>query len=277
MPKLSCYNALVRRRILLLAALVLFTVLPALSAQAASVPGLGCKSYLIYDYTGQQIVAIDNPDNRQPIASLTKLMTAILACENLRFDGRYLLNEEEKKAFKTDSLRADKILELMLVASNNLACKTVARIVAGDEASFAQMMTARARDFGMNNTRYVNASGLPGEGQYSTMEDMLRLTLNALQYPRIRQTMTTHDCVKCGGQDFQPTLGALYARHPGLIGGKTGYTKAAGRCLILLYNSNGRDYIVITFGSSGVKASFKDAETLLKYHGLYDGPVGEWK
>ncbi|MCC7477915.1 D-alanyl-D-alanine carboxypeptidase [bacterium] len=261
----------------LLRYLLLALLLLALPAFAQAAPGASCRSYLIYDYTGQQVVAVENPDNRQPVASLSKLMTAILACENLRFDGRYLLNDEEQKAFKTDSLRADKILELMLVASNNLACKTVARIVAGDESSFAQMMSARARDFGMNNTRYVNASGLPGEGQYSTMEDMLRLTLVALQYPRIRETMTCHDCIKCGGQDFKPTLGELYARHPGLIGGKTGYTKAAGRCLVLLYNSHGRDYIVITFGSSGVKASFKDAETLLKYHGLYDGPVGEWK
>lgn len=277
MISLSCYNRpmrpLFRAAVALLAAGWL--LLAAASAQAA--PDVSCKSYLIYDYSNKQVVALSNPDRSQPVASLTKLMTAVLACENLRFDGRYILSADEQKIFKTDTMRADKMLELMLIPSNNEACKMVARIIAGDEPSFVKMMNARARDFGMNDTRYANASGLPGDGQQSTMEDILRLTLTALQYPRIRQTMTCHDCVKCGGQDFKPTLGDLYARHPGLIGGKTGYTKAAGRCLVLLYNSGGRDYIIISFGSSGVKASFKDAETLLKYHGLYSGDIAEWK
>jgi D-alanyl-D-alanine carboxypeptidase (penicillin-binding protein 5/6) len=258
-------------------AVALCAALLGAAARAQAAPEVSCKAYLLYDLGTRQVVALKNPEQIQPVASLTKMMTAVLACENLRFDGRYVLTPEEQKTFKTESMRADKMLELALVASNNAICKTMSRIIAGDETKFAKLMNARARDFGMNNTRYVNASGLPGDGQYSTMEDMLRLTLVALQYPLIRQTMQQRVCVDCGGHQFKPTLGDLYNRHPQLLGGKTGYTKAAGRCLILLYTCGGHDYVLITLGSSGVKASFRDAEILLKCHGLYSGAGAEWK
>jgi serine-type D-Ala-D-Ala carboxypeptidase (penicillin-binding protein 5/6) len=244
-------------------------------ARAAPV-GVTCKSYLVYDLTADQLVAVSNAENRQPVASLTKLMTAILCCEKLRFDGRYILTPEERKTFGVDTMRADKLLEMMLVASNNAACKVVARIAAGDEQSFAALMNQRARELGLAETRFANASGLPGGEQYSSMRDVLSLLRSALRYPPIEQAM--HEgCVECGSGRYEATLEALYKRHPGLWGGKTGYTKAAGRCLALLYRSGGRDYALVSFGSKGVKDSFRDTELILADAGLYSGDVGEWK
>jgi len=256
-------------------ALLLVLLAPAVPAQAAPA-GISCRSFLLYDLTADQTVAISNADNRQPIASLTKLMTSILACEQLRFDGRYILTASEKQKFGVETMRGDKMLEMMLVSSNNATCTMVARIIAGDETRFAQLMNQRARELGLENTRFANASGLPGEGQYSTMFDLLKLTIIAMQYPRILASMHG-GCVECGGQKYEATLEALYKRHPGLWGGKTGYTKAAGRCLILLYNSGGHDYCMISLGSKGVKDSFRDAEIILRTYGLYDGEVAAWK
>jgi D-alanyl-D-alanine carboxypeptidase len=91
----------------------------------------------------------------------------------------------------------------------------------------------------------------------------------------------TEPAVELNGRVYKGTLDDLYARHCDpqsgrLVGGKTGYTKAAGRCLCLLYESAGRQYLVVSLGSKGVKASFRDAELLLSYHGLYHGDVAAW-
>jgi len=150
-----------------------------------------------------------------------------------------------------------------------------ARIISGDEQSFAAEMNARAAQLGMHNTRFANASGLPGGEQYSTLSDLLILARVAQTYPRIREAMHQHT-VELNQQHYPSTLQDLYKRHPGLLGGKTGYTRAAGRCLVLRYSCRGREYFLITMGSKGVNEGFRDAELILKFYGLYDGEVGEW-
>jgi D-alanyl-D-alanine carboxypeptidase len=260
---------------ILLVALLLGS--PVLAAPPSYPPaGITCRAYLVYDLTTEETIGVHNPQARQPVASLTKLMTAILAVENMRFDGRYRLTPTEAKTFETETMRADKMLEMMLVCSNNGMCKVVSRIVADDEPNFVQQMNRRARELGLTDTQFATSSGLPGGTQYSTMWDLLKLTQIAMSYPQIRATMH-NPAVELNGKSYKGTLADLYKRHPGLAGGKTGYTKAAGRCLSLWYQSRGHDYIVITFGSKSGKSSFRDAELILKHYGLYDGPVGEWK
>jgi len=262
-------------------AAVLFATTGSTPARADDEPnGVTCAAYLIYDVQADKLVAIHNADRQQPIASLSKLMTAILAAEHLRFDGRYRLTPQEQKLFGVDSMRADKMLELALVASNNEVCKVIARLVAGGEPQFVQMMNQRCDELGLRGTRFVNCNGLPGAGQYSTLFDVLRLGRAALAYPRLAETMTEPQ-VELNGKIYKGTLDDLYARHCDplsgrLVGGKTGYTKAAGRCLCLLYESGGRQYMMVSLGSAGVKASFRDAELLLSYHGLYHGSVAAW-
>ena len=259
--------------------LLALAVLLLATAPAAADPGpegLTLRSYLVYDVTAERVIAEYNPDQVQPVASLTKLMTAVLACERLRFDGRYILTAAEQETFHVETMRAQKMLEMMLVPSNNAVCRVVARIVAGSEGAFADLMTARARELGMASTRYANASGLPGGEQHSTMDDLLIITRYALTFPRIRSAIHL-DHVELDGECYDGTLKQLYDRHKGLLGGKTGYTRAAGRCLVLLYTSHGRDYIVITLGSDGVNDGFRDVEKVLKYYQLYDGEVGQWE
>jgi len=262
----------------LVSGLVLLVALlvPAITAANPGPDDLTLRAYLIYDVSGERVVGEYNPDQVQPVASLTKLMTALLACEHLRFDGRYILTANEQETFNVETMRGQKMLELMLVPSNNAVCRIVARITAGGEEGFARLMNARARELGMKSTRFANASGLPGGEQYSCMDDLLILTRFALAYPRIRSAIHL-DRVELGGKSYNGTLKKLYDRHDGLLGGKTGYTRAAGRCLVLLYSARGRDYIVITLGSDGVNDGFRDAEIVLKHHQLYSGEVGAWE
>jgi len=251
-------------------------------------PGATCRACLVYDTGGGRAIATYHACDRQQVASLTKLMTAVLAHERLRFDGRYVLNAEERATFGTDTLRATQMLELMLVPSNNAVCHVVARIVAGSESAFVEMMNLRAQELGLRDTHFVNATGLPAGGQYSTAEDILTLARAALSHPGIAQAMSLSE-VELGGKRYEGTLKPLRKVHPGLIGGKTGYTRAAGRCLVLHYRASPADtalaqpasdppeYLVVILGSRGVPESFRDAELILRHCGLYDGPIHEWK
>jgi D-alanyl-D-alanine carboxypeptidase len=243
--------------------------------------GVSCKAYMVYDLDAAAPVALYNLERQQPIASLSKLMTAILAEENLRFDGHYLLTAEEQKTFGVEYMRADKMLEMAMIPSNNAVCKLIARLVSGSEAEFARLMNSRAAALGLKDTRFVNASGLPQDGQYSTLYDVALLGRYAMSYPRTSAAMCKSH-VDLNGVSYKGTLHDLYVRHNSsstgrLLGGKTGYTKAAGRCLCLLYEQGGRRYLVVTLSSSGSKASFRDVEVLLSTCGIYRGAVGEWK
>jgi D-alanyl-D-alanine carboxypeptidase (penicillin-binding protein 5/6) len=163
-------------------------------------------------------------------------------------------------------------------------CRVVSRIARGntgtftpaDEEWFVNEMNQRAAQMGLKHTRFATSSGLPGGQQYSTVWDVMTMLRVALANPRVRAQMSAHNA-ELGGKTYKGTLYDLYMRHPGLQGGKTGYTKAAGRCLALVYKYGGREYALVTLGSSGVRASFRDAELILKHYGIYDGPVGEWK
>lgn len=242
---------------------------------------LSCRAYVLYDCTSNSIVRESNPRRSQPIASLTKLMTAILVAEQLRFDGRYILLEPERKALKTKTIRAQQLLELMLVPSSNSACRVAARIVAGNEPRFTKLMNQRAQELGLQDTYFANSTGLPAEGQRSTPADVLSLFLYTLRYPAICAALGLHKA-EVNGHGYEGTLLPLYQRHPGLLGGKTGYTKAAGRCLVLYYRvtergSAQRDYILVILGSKGVKQGFADAELLLHQFGLSKLGAASWQ
>jgi D-alanyl-D-alanine carboxypeptidase len=261
-----------------------------IAARAASEmpPGATCRAYVVYDIGGGRAIAAYHARDRQPVASLTKLMTAVLAHEHLRFDGRYILNASERATFGTETMRATEMLELMLAPSNNAVCQVVARIVAGSESAFVELMNQRAQELGLRDTHFVNATGLPADGQYSTAEDILTLARVALSHPGIARAMSISE-VEVGGKRYEGTLKPLRKVHPGLIGGKTGYTRAAGRCLVLHYRaspadtalarsaSDPREYLVVILGSRGVPESFRDAELILRHCGLYHGPIHEWK
>ncbi len=110
---------------------------------------------------------------------------------------------------------------------------------------------------------------------------MLALFGNTLRYPAIVTAMSK-ERAELNGTAFDGTLLPLYKRHPGLLAGKTGYTKAAGRCLVLYYRTwpsadQARDYILVLFGCKGVNDSFRDAEILLRDCCLYSGEVGAWR
>ena len=159
---------------------LIFMLVPAFaSAQPVSLPTaplLAAKSYLLYDYTSNQILVNQNGDTRMEPASLTKLMTAYLAFDAIKhgtLSPEQLLtvpaaalrnkSDESRMLLRAgQSVKVDDLLRGLIVQSGNDAAITLAVNIAGSEAGFVDMMNQEAKRLGMNNTHFTNPVGLPG-------------------------------------------------------------------------------------------------------------------
>jgi D-alanyl-D-alanine carboxypeptidase len=217
--------------------------------------------------TGKTLYA-DNPDAKRYPASLTKMMTLYLLFEALHA-GRTSLNatitvsahaaaQEPSKldvpAGGTISVR-DAILSLVTRSANDMAV-AIAEHLAGSERTFAALMTKKARDLGMSNTTFRNASGLPDSGQVTTARDLATLG-RALRdhYPEYYSFFSTTTFVWDGERiaNHNPLLGEV----DGVDGIKTGYTLASGYNLVTSVKRDGREVVAVVLG--GDTAAWRDA------------------
>ena len=155
----------------------------------------------------------------------------------------------------------------LLVKSGNDAARALARDVAGSQVKFRSLMNARAKKMGMIDSYFYNAHGLTEGGQYSTARDIAILMRKAISIPELRSYMLTR------GYYFQPpgrgkqwltNTNKLLPKLSYCMGGKTGYTRAAGRCLVTYGERKGRSVIVVCLGSTSAKI-WGDAGSLLKW------------
>jgi len=268
--------------------------------KAELVPWSTAKSFIIYHIDSDRIVAALNPDYVGPIASLTKLMTCLLADELLDYDRQYRLTQDEAKLLKlappkkqnnatnqtkgSEFLQAtppmpeytpppemnlNQLIDLALIPSNNTVCKVLARLVDSDEVKFADRMTQRAAELGLKQTLYCNSTGLPSKSQqYSTARDQLILSLEIMNRPKLLETTAKLNVFH--QEQYDSTLIYLKKRYP-IYGLKTGWTNAAGRCLILLLDhpKYGK-FIIVQMKSASIAQSFVDAEVILSRFGLIE-------
>lgn len=219
------------------------------------------------------VVRERNADERIYPASMTKIMTALLALEhNPDLQKTVTITEEmvelprQYNAVQAGYLAGENVpvIDLVygaLLPSGAECCLALAQDVAGDEQSFAELMNERAAELGMTNTHFTNAIGLHDEQHYTTPRDLAVLLEAALQNPDFRTAFTSSrystgptnlhpDGITVRSSLFEKTGSADF---PGgqLLGGKTGYTDEAGLCLASLAEKNGVEYILITAGAGG--------------------------
>ena len=195
------------------------------------------------------------PDRRLPIASLAKLMTALVIAEAGGLDEMVTVGPGTAQATGTrlglrpgERYVAGDLFTAMLVRSANDACRALADWKGGDLATFVARMNARAAELGMKDTRFANACGHDAPGQASSVRDLALLARVAIAQPRIaldarrlRYTLRSQ-----GGRQFtMNSTNALLEQVPGAIGLKTGYTPGAGRCLIALAQRDGHEVLVV--------------------------------
>ena len=231
------------------------------------------------------LVAVDgeelwarSPDRPLPPASLTKIMTALLALE----DGGPLdawLPISPRAAAETGSrigLRAGEALTLRdaltatLVSSANDACLAVAEHVAGGAEAFVERMNQRAAALGLSGTRFRNPCGHGAAGHVATARDLLVLTRTALALPEFRRLVALESAAvttRAGRRLALRTHNALLGRLPGARGVKSGYTAAAGPCAVALVERDGVEVLLVLLdaprrwwtAAALVEAAFQEA------------------
>jgi D-alanyl-D-alanine carboxypeptidase len=219
----------VRRAVLLAAILALAA--PALAAA----PQVGGRAYLVENATTGDVVLAKNARRRVPIASITKLMTVLVALEHARLDDVVTVSGSaaargESSIFLSpgERLTVRELAQAALIQSANDAAAALAdHVGGGNRSAFVSLMNAKAQALGLRDTRFANPDGLDAPGHYSSARDVTTLARVAMRSPAIRAMVRTTETTISGGRRLR-TWNDLLDTFPGLLGVKTGHTSGAG-------------------------------------------------
>jgi D-alanyl-D-alanine carboxypeptidase (penicillin-binding protein 5/6) len=239
-----------------------------------AVPKVRAASVLVIDAQSGRVLHEKNADQRRPAASTQKLLTALIVTETGDLDRQIVIEasdtwaEPTKLYFKPgDRYTRRQLLEVLLVHSMNDAARALARDNAGSVEAFADRMNQRAAALGMFESRFVNPNGLPAPGQFSTARDLAKVAQAAYANRTIRSIVAMKNLTfrYSDGRvrEFRNTNRVL-RNAPFCNGMKTGYTDAAGKCLIASGTSNGRDVIAVLLGDT-IESIWRDAYLLLAW------------
>ena len=263
-------------------ALLAALALPGVTAAQPASPALAAKAWLLIETDSGQVLAERDADARVEPASLTKLMTAYLAFEALR-DKRITL--EQRPAVSTAAYKAvgsrmfvdpakpatvEELLRGMIIQSGNDASIILAEAIAGTEPAFAEMMNREAKRMGLTSTQFRNATGLPDPEHYSSARDLAVIATHVIQdfpdhYRLYSQKEYTYNNIR------QPNRNRLLSIDPSVDGMKTGFTDAAGYCLISSARraqaggSFERRLLSVVLGSSSDAARAMESQKLLNF------------
>lgn len=238
------------KKLLLLCVLFLFYI----SSVDASVNS--ARSYTLMDMNTGRVLESKDKDNPMLIASITKIMTCVLAIESNRLDEIVVVDDSILKAYGSgiyiqigEEITLRDLLYGLMLRSGNDASVMVASYISGSEEEFVKRMNNKAKEIGMKNTIFLNSSGLDNSdnGNYSTTYDMALLTRYAMGYDEYRNIVGTKKYkVKTNYKTYIWHNKNKLLEEDYITGGKTGFTKKAGRTLVSSAKYNNKEFIVVT-------------------------------
>ena len=268
---------------LLLAGIFLFSGLGSAQAQPLereAPVALTAPSYLLMEAETGTVIFEKNADERRPVASVTKLMMALLLLERIE-NGQMALTDPvtvSKNAAAAPGSTAlldagavypvGDLLRAAIVASGNDSAVALAEHAAGSESSFVALMNQKAADMGLKNTVYVNCTGLPAEGQYTCARDVAAIARAVCRYPLYFENSSlwlsqiTHPSGRVTDLTNTNRLVRFYADCDGL---KTGSTNEAKYCIAATAQRNGMRLIAVVLGADTSQHRFDDARAMLDY------------
>ncbi|MEK9780192.1 MAG: D-alanyl-D-alanine carboxypeptidase family protein [Gammaproteobacteria bacterium] len=258
--------------------LLLFTSCLELYSQSfvAPAPKLDLKAYILIEPQTGTVIAEYNSDLHVEPASMTKIMTSYVVADQIGNDlislnDSVLISEKAwrmggSKMFIEAGKRVsvEDLLKGVIIQSGNDASVALAEYSGGTEEGFVDLMNAYAQSLGMNNTTFLNSTGLPAEGHYSSAKDLAYLTSNFInKFPEIyslyKEKSFEFNSIK------QLNRNKLLWRDDSSDGVKTGHTESAGYCLVGSAKRGGMRLITVVAGSSSDKKRFDDTQRLLEY------------
>ena len=241
---------------------------------------LEAASVLLMDAGTGTVILEKNADEKRPVASVTKLMTILLVLEALD-EGKITLEQEvtvSKAAAGMGGSQAlldaggiyplSELLKSLIIASANDSAVALAELLMGSEENFAATMNRRAQELGLNDTHYVNASGLPAEGQYTTARDVAELSREVLKHPTYFEysSIWMDEIVHKGGRVTQlVNTNRLIRFYEGADGVKTGSTNEAKYCVSATAKRGDERFLAVVLGAPTGAKRFDLAGKLLNY------------
>lgn len=240
-------------------------------------PDLKSSAALITDQSEGKVLYGKNVDNVMPIASITKLMTAMVVLDAaLPLDEQIVISKDDRDLIKGTSSRLRfgtsltrrELLQLALMASENRAAEALSRVYPGGTSAFVAAMNQKAVELGMWRTRFVDGTGLSSEN-VSTPQDLTKMVAAAHQYPLIREFTTESKLTVhlANGQAMNYGNSNQLVRSPDWQIGlsKTGYISEAGRCLVMQAMIAGKPVIIVLLHSWGRLTRIGDANRIKRW------------
>lgn len=242
-----------------------------------SSPKLHSSIALIYDAQGQRPLYTKNANTVAPIASISKLMTAMVVLDaQLPLDEEIRISVQDMDRLKGThsrirpgmTLTRGELLKLALMASENSAAAALARTYPGSTAGAVSQMNAKALELGMTDTRFLDPTGL-NSGNVSTAQDLVKMVLAAQNYNLIHNATTSysHFVEPTGFRQmrFNNTNPLVKSASWDIGVSKTGYISEAGRCLVMQANINQRSVVIVLLDSWGKRTRLGDANRIKKW------------
>lgn len=238
------------------------------------------RASILIDMDSNKTLYDKNSTERMPVASIVKLMTILLTFEqveagSLNLDDKLTVSENASSMGGSQIFLdanseyvVGELLKSVIVCSANDSSVALAEEIAGSEANFVKKMNEKAAALGLENTNYVNCTGLPADNQYSCAKDVAKILSQVLKFDKYHEysSIWMENFAHPSGRTTEMTNTNRLSRfYEGCIGGKTGSTNEAGYCLAVGAERNNLRLLAVVLGASSTKDRFKGASELLNF------------
>jgi serine-type D-Ala-D-Ala carboxypeptidase (penicillin-binding protein 5/6) len=239
-------------------------------------PPVGATSWILYDHSSGSVLAENNADEIRAPASITKILTVLVALENNDQSEMVTISrgaadtgEREIGLVAGESVTLGALLRAAMIHSANDAATAIAEHVGGSVDGFSEMMNARAAELGMTRSHFMNPHGLDAPGHITSARDMLRLAQAAMARQDFRDISRSRMVLFPDAPDGTRRIGTstnlMLSEYEGNNGIKTGFTSRALLTFVASAERSGRELYAVVLGTEGRRTHFDDARTLFDY------------
>jgi D-alanyl-D-alanine carboxypeptidase (penicillin-binding protein 5/6) len=235
---------------------------------------ISSRAAIVMEASTGRILYGKNPNLKLPPASTTKLMTAMVVLDRIPPGSTVIISEGAARISRVkanlragETVTVETLLNAALIKSANDAAFALAEAVAGTEEKFVELMNQKVIALGLEDTCFINATGLPGYGQHTTSYDLAKMLRHALRYPLIKEIISTKASrisTEEGRPIFIRNSNRLLWEDESVLGGKTGYTREAKHCLVCASGQGNETVIAAILGAPSRGKLWRESEALLE-------------
>lgn len=237
-------------------------------------PKINSRAGIIYDRTSKKVIWGKAENEKRPMASTTKIMSAIVVLENANLNDVVIVSKKSagtggsRLGLKSgDKITVNDLLYGLLLVSGNDAAVALAEYVGGSVEGFSNKMNAKAKELGLESTHFITPHGLDMQEHYTTALELAEMTDYALEIKKFADIVNTKSItISINGQSkMLNNTNELLGNLEGVNGVKTGFTNGANRCLVTSVNREGMNIITVVLGADTKKDRTKDSVQLIEY------------